>query len=308
MKTLQILLTKKTLLIFLTFCLLSCTSKKNEKKTTYEQPIKSVDEKKRENPVKNSFNATLEKSLQKRNQTLQQLCDENDSVSKRILLEYGAMFVATDDVLLPNTCIFTNSTEVESFQAKTQITTQEIGGAKIELQANAMKNYLAARDEAQKSGLDIRPRGGNEASRRGFDDTFRLWKSRVDPACDHWFTKGRLSDEQIKQLKSMGIKEQIKEVLSLEENGIFFNTFFNRTILSSVAAPGTSQHLSMLALDIEEFKDENVRKIMRNNGWFRTVQNDAPHFTFLGRLEEELEALGLKKIDTKDGEYWVPNI
>jgi hypothetical protein len=273
-----------------------------------EKPANSAIEKTTEKPVKNLFYSAMDKSLAKQNQTFSQICEENDSLSKRILQEYGAMFVAADGVMPPSSCVFTSSAEVESFQSKVQATTETINNIRVELQSNAMKAYLAARDEAQKAGLDIRPRGGEEASRRGFDKTLELWKSRVNPACEHWLTKGRLTSEQIQKLKSLGLKEQVTEVLRLEESGIFFNTFFNRTILSSVAAPGTSQHLSMLALDIEEFKDKRVREIMATNGWFRTVQNDAPHFTFLGRNESELAGLGIKKVETEDGEFWVPNI
>jgi hypothetical protein len=282
------------------------------KPVTIEKPVEntasSSTEKTTEKSVKNPFYSAIDKSLSKRNQTFSQICDDNDSLSKRILQEYGAMFVAVDSVMPPSACVFTSSAEVESFQSKVQATTETINGVRVELQSNAMKAYLAARDEAQKAGLDIRPRGGEEASRRGFDKTLELWKSRVNPACEHWLSKGRLTSEQIQKLKSLGLKEQVTEVLRLEESGIFFNTFFNRTILSSVAAPGTSQHLSMLALDIEEFKDKRVREIMATNGWFRTVQNDAPHFTFLGRNESELAGLGIKKVETEDGEFWVPNI
>jgi hypothetical protein len=44
---------------------------------------------------------------------------------------------------------------------------------------------------------------------------------------------------------------------------------------------------------------------MNKYGWFRTVRNDEPHFTFLGRDEGELESLGLKKVD---GDFWVPDL
>ena len=314
MKTLQQNFTNICLIFCVGFGVLSCSSKKEEpkfkpetsiekiiEKTPEKSPEKSPEktpEKSPEKIVKNAFYTTLESSLKSRNQTLQQICDETDVVSSRILREYGAIFVAAYGVLPPSNCVFTSSAEVDAFQAKTQISAAQVNKSKIELQSNAMQNYLAAREEAQKENLDIKPRGGAEAARRGFDDTLRLWKSRVDPACEHWLAKGRLTTEQVAKLKSLGIKEQVKEILELEKNEIFFNTFFNKTILSSVAAPGTSQHLSLLALDVEEFANKRVREIMGNHGWFRTVQNDAPHFTFLGRKEAELTDLGLKKIET----------
>ena len=95
-------------------------------------------------------------------------------------------------------------------------------------------------------------------------------------------------------------------VLDLENKGVFFSTDFKKSILYSVAAPGTSQHLSMLAFDVKEFGDEKIRRILANHGWFRTVQSDAPHFTYLGYKESDLERLGLRKIP--DGGFWVPNV
>jgi hypothetical protein len=47
---------------------------------------------------------------------------------------------------------------------------------------------------------------------------------------------------------------------------------------------------------------------MGNHGWFRTIKGDEPHFTFLGVKEEDLKNLGLQKIDTPKGEFWVPNV
>jgi hypothetical protein len=74
-----------------------------------ENPANSTIEKITEKPVKNLFYSAIDKSLAKRNQTFNQLCDENDSLSKRILQEYGAMFVAIDSVMPPSACVFTSS-------------------------------------------------------------------------------------------------------------------------------------------------------------------------------------------------------
>lgn len=120
--------------------------------------------------------------------------------------------------------------------------------------------------------------------------------------------KGKLTDEQINKLKSLPLNEQVKEVLELEKQGIYFNTFFNATILSSVAAPGTSPHLSMYAFDATEFNNPKVRQILGNHGWFRTIKGDAPHFTFMGVKEDELKNMGLQRVETKDGEFWIPNV
>lgn len=86
------------------------------------------------------------------------------------------------------------------------------------------------------------------------------------------------------------------------------NRKFNNSILFSVAAPGASQHLSMLAFDINEYDNAKVREILERHGWFQTVRNDKPHFTFLGHRREDLSKLGLREIETRNGKYWIPNV
>jgi hypothetical protein len=254
------------------------------------------------------FYESLTETLSSRGLKLETIYDESDVVEKRILEEYGAFFVADESVLPPPVCMFTSEEEVSEFQKKAGIASEIINDTKIELQPNALKAFLEAIETAKSESLTITPRGGEESARRLFADTLRLWKSRFEPACQHWLGKGRLTTKQIEKLESLPIKKQVKEVLELEKDEIYFNTFFNNSILYSVAAPGTSQHLSMLAIDIEEYGNKRVREILAENGWFRTVQNDIPHFTFLGRKEAELESLGLKKIEKESGEYWIPNI
>jgi hypothetical protein len=226
----------------------------------------------------------------------------------RILNEYGSIFIVAEGVTPPPKCMFTSARQVDAFQRRLFKTKEEIDGIRIELQTFAMLQFLRAREKARKKDLTITPRGGPEAARRSFGDTLRLWKSRFEPACDHWLKAGRLTAAQVEKLKSLPVKEQVAEVLELEKQGIYFNTWFNNSILYSVAAPGTSQHLSMLALDVKEFADRKVREILAKYGWFRTVQNDTPHFTFLGHKRKDLKKMGLKKVVTGDGEFWIPNV
>src|ERR1041385_8300995 len=109
----------------------------------------------------------------------------------------------------------------------------------------------------------------------------------------------------------MDTAEQARAVLDYEREGIWFSTHFDKSILYSVAAPGTSQHLSMLAFDVEEFKDPALRRLLGRHGWFQTVVSDLPHFTFLGRDEGDLPGLGLRRVLQEAGgetyEYWVPD-
>ena len=254
------------------------------------------------------FYNALEKALERRGSALANLFDSEDAISRRIVEEYGALFLASEKVLPPPVCMFTSAEEVLQFQKQANVASATIAGATIELQSPAIEALLAARAEANQKGLDITPRDGAEAARRSYDDTLRLWNSRFLPALEHWKKLGKLSREEIENLKRLPVREQVGAVLELEKRGIFFSTYFDKSILYSVAAPGTSQHLSMLAFDANEYADKKVRKILAKHGWFRTVKSDAPHFTFLGANEADLPALGLKKIKTGDGEYWVPNV
>jgi hypothetical protein len=79
-------------------------------------------------------------------------------------------------------------------------------------------------------------------------------------------------------------------------------------VLYSIAAPGTSQHIAMLAFDANEFRDARVREILAANGWFQTVLSDLPHFTFLGLKEEELPARGLKSVEVEGQKFWIPDV
>jgi hypothetical protein len=255
-----------------------------------------------------SFYAALEKALAGRGAKPEQVCDREDATSRRVLEDYGAMFVASTEVLPPPVCMFASEAEVTRFQREAKFTTEIIGGTRIELQPAAMKALLAAREEARGRGLDITPRGGAEAARRSYDDTLRLWNSRFLPALSYWKGRGRLSAEQVARLRSLALREQVREVLELEKKGIFFSKDLSKSILYSVAAPGSSQHLSMLAFDALQFGDARVRRILAAHGWFQTVKSDLPHFTYLGVEEKDLPALGLRRVEASGHVFWIPNI
>lgn len=263
--------------------------------------------KKPEIPELKNFYSVLEQTLIKRGKKKEDICDEKDMVASRILREYGSVFLVIDTALPPPVCMFSSSEDVDVFQKQLGIESQILAGTVIELQPVAMKALLKARTEALFKGLDITPRDGSIAGRRGFSETLRLWNSRFEPALNYWLKKKRLTQEQADKLKALPLKEQVKEVLQLEKQGIYFNSAFNNSILYSVAAPGTSQHLALLAFDVVEFENEQVREILAKHGWYRTVQNDRPHFTFLGHKEEDLPKFGLKKIVNFNGKFWIPN-
>jgi hypothetical protein len=253
------------------------------------------------------FDDVLLTALARRGAAAGAMCDGRDPVARRILSEYGAVFVAAGSVLPPPVCIFAGAEEVETFQAAAHVSAREFGGVIIELQPAAMRALVAAREEAQAAGLDVTPRDGSESARRGYADTIRLWNSRLHPALEYWRGEGRLTLEDADRVRALPVREQVGAVLEMERRGIYFSKDFSKSILYSVAAPGASQHLSLLAFDAAEYADEGVRRVLARHGWFRTVRSDCPHFTYLGLEERQLPSRGLKKLNTTDGEFWVPN-
>lgn len=254
------------------------------------------------------FYEALAKALKKRKIKLENICPPSDPVSRRILEEYGAIFVADKKVTPPPVCIFTNEEQVTKFQDDAGYEAELIGYDEVELQPEALKKLNKAREEAQKEGLDITPRDGAEAARRNYEDSVRLWNSRFEPALDYWQSQGRLTAEQVARLRSLPLAQQIAEVLELEKSGIYFSKDLSKSILYSIAAPGTSQHIAMLAFDVNEFENPRVREIMAKHGWFQTVLSDLPHFTFLGLKEKDLPKHGLRSLEINGQVFWIPNV
>ena len=254
------------------------------------------------------FYEALAKALKKRKIKLENICPPSDPVSRRILEEYGAIFVADKRVTPPPVCIFTTEEQVTKFQDDVGFEAEVIGYDEVELQPEALKKLNKAREEAQKEGLDITPRDGAEAARRNYEDSVRLWNSRFEPALDYWQRQGRLTTEQVTRLRSLPLSQQIAEVLELEKSGIYFSKDLSKSILYSIAAPGTSQHIAMLAFDVNEFENPRVREIMAKHGWFQTVLSDLPHFTFLGLKEKDLPKHGLRSLEINGQVFWIPNV
>ena len=254
------------------------------------------------------FYEVLRKSLKKRKTSIEQICPSSDAVARRVLEDYGAIFLAHKKVLPPPVCVFTSDEQVVEFQDRAGYTTEKIGYDEVELQPEAMKQLLKAREEAQKENLDITPRDGAEAARRSFEDSLQLWDTRFLPALAYWEQQGRLTAAQVAHLKSLPLKDQIAEVLELEKSGIYFSKDLSKSILYSIAAPGTSQHIAMLAFDVTEFDNPRVREILAKHGWFQTVLSDLPHFTFLGLKEKDLPKNGLKQIEVDGQIFWIPNV
>jgi len=229
-----------------------------------------------------------------------------DGIAERLLKEYGAVFVCRGGCVPSKAIVFRDEAEVTAFQKNVGSKTEKIGGMPMTLQAPAMTALLAAVKDAESSGLSITPRDTDSAA-RSYDESVGLWASRVEPALAHWVNKGKISGVDASRIKSLPPFEQVGEVLRLEKRKIYFSKDLKKSIIYSVAPPGTSQHLSMLAFDVKEYDDMRVRTILAKHGWFQTVVSDLPHFTYLGVAERELKDLGLKKKKNGGRVFWVPD-
>lgn len=75
-------------------------------------------------------------------------------------------------------------------------------------------------------------------------------------------------------------------------------------ILGVVAPPGTSQHLWGLAIDLS-VSNQKQREALYQNGWFQTVENDVPHWTYIGLPEEDLPLFGFQNKVIRGISYWL---
>lgn len=278
-----------------------------EHMSTQQMPVNTIRElKESTEPV--PFYQALTKALKKRKINLDLVCPPTDPVARRILEEYGAVFMADKKVKPPPVCVFTTEEQVTKWQDEAGYEAEYMSYDHVELQPEALKHLLKAREDARKEGLDITPRDGAEAARRNYEDSVRLWNSRFEPALDYWLGQGRLTAEQVSRLRALPLYQQIAEVLELEKAGIYFSKDLTKSILYSIAAPGTSQHIAMLAFDVNEFENPRIREIMARHGWFQTVLSDLPHFTFLGLKEKDLPKHGLRSVEVNGQVFWIPNV
>ena len=256
------------------------------------------------------FRSVVEKRLKDKHKAdLAKICAiDTDVVAERVFRDYGAIFLSNKGVSVPPNCVLDSETAVQMFQALAGHETEMVGGVPVTLQTEAMEAFLKARKEAAKSGLAITPRGGAEASTRSYEKTVDLWRSRVLPGLTYWAGKKRITHAEAEAARRAPIHEQVAMVLEWEKRGIYFSTDKSKSILYSVALPGASQHCFMLALDVEQFANSQVRQILAAHGWFQTVKSDLPHFTYIGETEKNLAALGLKPVVISGQKFWIPDM
>jgi hypothetical protein len=249
------------------------------------------------------INPTFEKALQSNKIKY----DLSDKITMRILSEYGAVFTSQMSSIAPPYVIFPDENSVSKWQESVKPEHKKMNGINVVLQASAMKALINAQTEAREKGISITP-NGTTASTRSYAETARLWKSRVDPGLNFHVKQKHISQAEAEAIRKLSPSEQIPEILKLEAKGYFFSKSLDKSILYSVAAVGTSQHISMLALDVTEHTNSNVRNILAKYGWFQTVVSDQPHFTYIGVTEDKLPSLGLKKVTNDNRVYWIPDI
>jgi hypothetical protein len=201
----------------------------------------------------------------------------SNAAARKVLTEYGAIFSASEMVVVPPVCIFRDDAEVFAFHAALPIRTINFGSVAINLQQAAAESLRAVVDEASASGVNIRPLDGSIAGGRNYAETVRLWNSRFVPALHFWSERGSISSDEAESVVSQPFLKQVEKVIEWESRGLLFGTNRNGSIFSSVAPPGTSQHLSLLAFDIAPPITPTVIALMRSHGWYQTVRGDKPH-------------------------------
>lgn len=204
-----------------------------------------------------------------------------EATKYRILKEYGALWLNQNPkIKLPSKVYFSSEAETQSFHHELNLANF---GQNCILQHEAVQALKKAQIKAKQKGLNISPRGKSDGCIRSFNLTQKLWLSRVEPNLKYYVQNGKLSPAEANLIKQAKSWSQVDLVLKLEQQKrLLFDKYRQTSILNSVAAPGTSQHLSGLAFDLAEFENPQARQIMNEFGWFQTVQNDLPHFTYLG--------------------------
>ncbi|MBW4426166.1 MAG: D-alanyl-D-alanine carboxypeptidase family protein [Nostoc desertorum CM1-VF14] len=183
-----------------------------------------------------------------------------------LLRAYGAVFVNQDvKIKLPQKGMFANEQETQDFQAT--LTMGYIDGTNdCYLQKSAADALNKARIQQQ---IPLKSGYGSGDCTRTFSTNLRFW---------HKYANNQIlaKVQQGKETKILGV----------------------------VAPPGTSQHLWGLAIDLRVGSKEQ-RKALNQNGWFQTVYNDVPHWTYVGLTEENLPLFGFKKQVVRGITYWL---
>ncbi|MEH2320216.1 D-alanyl-D-alanine carboxypeptidase family protein [Nostoc sp.] len=183
-----------------------------------------------------------------------------------LLRAYGAVFVNQDvEIKLPPKDILANEQETQDFQAS--LTMAHVDGTNdCYLQKSAADAFNKARIQQK---IPLKSGYGSGDCTRTFNTNLKFW---------HKYANDRI----------LAKVQQGKET----------------KILGLVAPPGTSQHLWGLAIDLRVSNKEQI-KALNENGWFQTVENDVPHWTYVGLSKENLLLFGFNKQIVRGITYWI---
>jgi hypothetical protein len=183
-----------------------------------------------------------------------------------LLRFYGAAFVNPQpEIKLPSTVIFANEQETNEFQ--TTLTMEKVDGTNdCYLQKSAA---LALNKARRLQNIPLKSGYGTGDCTRSFATNLRFWQKYTN-------------------------NQTLEKVQQGKETAI----------LGIVAPPGTSQHLWGLAIDLRLSNDQQ-RHALNQNGWFQTVENDIPHWTYIGLSEEYLSQFGFENKVLRKISYWV---
>ncbi len=183
-----------------------------------------------------------------------------------LLRAYGAPFVNLEPTIrLPAKVVFNNHQETEKFQAT--LTMGKVAGTRnCYLQKSAADALNKARSQAR---FRLKSGYGKSDCTRNFATTARFWKKYTN-------------------YRTLDLVREGKE----------------KRILGTVAPPGTSQHLWGLAIDLRVTNKKQINAL-NQNGWYRTVEYDVPHWTYVGYPPEKLLKLGFEKKIIGGITYWL---
>ncbi|WP_392534714.1 D-alanyl-D-alanine carboxypeptidase family protein [Nostoc sp. C117] len=183
-----------------------------------------------------------------------------------LLRSYGAVFVNPDIAIkLPQKDIFANEQEAQEFQ-----TTLTMGRVDETKDCYLQKSAADALNKARSlQKIPLKSGYGSGDCTRTFNTNLLFWHKYAN-----------------------------NDVLAKVQQGK------ETKILGLVAPPGTSQHLWGLAIDLR-ISNQQQRKALNENGWFQTVENDVPHWTYIGLPEDKLSLFGFKNKVIRGINYWI---
>ncbi|MFH7027542.1 MAG: D-alanyl-D-alanine carboxypeptidase family protein [Heteroscytonema crispum UTEX LB 1556] len=183
-----------------------------------------------------------------------------------LLQAYGAVFANQDPgIKLPPKVFLANEQETKKFQNTLTMGAVD-GTSNCSLQKVAADALNKAKSQAR---FSLKSGYGASDCTRSFATNLRFWRKYAN----------NQTLERVRQGKET-------------------------SILGTVAPPGASQHLWGLAVDLS-VSNQAQRKALNQNGWFQTVENDLPHWTYVGLPEENLSKFGFKNKVSRGITYWL---